>query len=267
VPGFTASLNYFNIDYKNVIDTLGNTPAVFSDPALASFVSFSTASDFTTQLTAIQAQITSGFYAAPSAFTLFTSGGAPNVYAIVDGRKRNVGRARMQGLDFAMQYQFGMGDIDWTLGFSGSRVFHYKYQTIPGGPTVDRVNNANFPLKFKARGQLGFRTGGLSVNTFYNYTNSYRVVSLLANNLFTPAIVAPATQDERVAANLTVDATVTYAFQQDEGPFKDLSFSVSAQNLFDRDPPFARVSTNQIFDSANANVLGRMVAFELRKKF
>ncbi|MFM5931441.1 MAG: TonB-dependent receptor domain-containing protein [Novosphingobium sp.] len=267
VPGFNASVNYFKIDYKNVIDTLGNNTAVFSDPALASFVTFSTASDFVTQLNAIQAQIASGFYSAPAQFSLFTTGGAPNVYAIVDGRKRNVGRAKMEGLDFAVQYQFGTGDVDWTVGLNGTRVFHYNYQTVPGGPLVDRVNNANFPLKFKARGQLGFRTGGLSVNTFYNYTNSYRVVSLLANNLFNPAIVAPATQDERVAANLTVDATITYAFQQDSGPLKDLSFSVSAQNLLDKDPPFARVSQNQIFDSANANVLGRMIAVELRKKF
>ncbi len=267
VSGFTASVNYFKIDYKNVIDTLGNNPAVFSDPALASFVTFSTAADFVNQLNAIQAQINSGFYSAPTQFTLFTGGTTPNVYAIVDGRKRNVGRVKMAGLDFQLQYQFGTGPVDWTLGLSGTRVFSYDYQAVPGGATVDRVNNANFPLKFKARGQIGFRTGGLSVNTFYNYANSYRVVSLIANNLFTPAIVAPATQDERVAANMTVDATVTYAFAQDNGPLRDLSISVSAQNLLDKDPPFARVSTNQIFDSANASVLGRMISVELRKKF
>lgn len=267
VPGFTASLNYFNIDYKNVIDTLGNTPAVFSDPALASFVTFSTATDFVTQLTAIQNQINAGFYAPPTAFTLFTAGGAPNVYAIVDGRKRNVGRIKMRGLDFQLGYQFEAANLDWTLGLNGTRVFHYDLQAVPGAAIVDRVNNANFPLKFKARGQIGFRNGGLSVNTFYNYANSYRVVSLLANNLFSPAIVAPATQDEKVAANLTVDATVTYAFPQDNGPFKDLSISVSAQNLLDKDPPFARISTNQIYDPQNASVLGRMVSVELRKKF
>jgi iron complex outermembrane recepter protein len=267
LDGLTASLNYFKIDYKNVIDTLGNTPAVFSDPALASFVTFSTAPDFLTRLNAIQGQITSGFYSAPTQFTLFTAGGAPNIYAIVDGRKRNVGRAKMQGLDFTVQYQFNTAAIDWTLGVNGTRVFRYDYQTIPGGPTVDRVNNANFPLKFKARGQVGFRTGGFSLNTFYNYTGSYRVVSLLANNLFSPAILAPATQDEKVNSNLTVDATATYTFGQDSGAFRDLSLSVSAQNLFNKAPPFARVSGNQIFDSANASVLGRMVSFEIRKKF
>ncbi len=263
-PGLSVSLNYYNIDYQNVIDTLGNSPAVFSDPALASFVTFGTASDFTTRLNAIQAQITSGFYAAPAAFPLFTAGGAPNVYAIVDGRKNNVGRILMKGLDVAIQYQFDTGAVTWNLGLTGSRVFSYKFQAVPGAALVERVNNANFPLRSRARGQIGFRTGGLSLNTFYNYTNSYRVVSLLAGNLFSPAIV---TQNERVAANVTVDATLTYTVPQDSGLLGGLSFSIAAQNLFDRDPPFARVSQNQIFDSANASVLGRMVSFEVRKKF
>jgi iron complex outermembrane recepter protein len=265
--GFNLSLNYFKIDYKNVIDTIGNSPAVFSDPALASFVTFASAPDYLTRLNAIQGQIGSGFYSAPTQFTLFTPTGAPNIYAIVDGRKRNVGRAKMQGLDFTVQYQFDTGDYGWTLGLNGTRVFRYEYQAIPGAPTVDRVNNANFPLKFKARGQLGMRTGGFSLNTFFNYTGSYNVVSLLANNLFTPAIVAPATQNERVKSYLTVDATATYAFVNDSGPFNNLSLSISAQNLFNQAPPFARVANNQIFDSANASALGRMVSFEIRKKF
>jgi len=266
-PGFNASLNYFNIDYSNVIDTLGNSSSVFSDPALASFVTFSTESDFLAKLNTIQSQITSGFYSAPTAFTLFAPGGAPNVYAIVDGRKNNVGRIKMEGLDFAAQYQFDTGSVGWTLGATGTRVFSYKFQAIPGAAVIERVNNANFPVRFRARGQIGARVGGFSLNTFYNYTNSYRVVALLGNNLFSPAIVAPAVQDERVAANLTVDATLTYAFPQESGPLSDLSFSIAAQNVFDRDPPFARVSQNQIFDSANASALGRMVSLELRKKF
>ncbi|WP_221773711.1 TonB-dependent receptor domain-containing protein [Novosphingobium piscinae] len=268
IRGFTASFNYFGIDYKNVIDTLGNSASVFSDPALASFVTLSTDPTFAARLADIQSKINVGFYQPPTQFALYTNGGTtPNVYAIVDGRKRNVGRIKMNGLDFSLAYQFPTGDLDWTLGVTGTRVFSYKLQAVPGAALVDRVNNVNFPLKFRARGQIGFQAGGWSVNSFYNYTNAYRVVSLLGNNLFNPAIVAPATQNERVAANMTVDATITYTFAQDSGPLRDLSLSLAAQNVFDKDPPFARVSQNQIFDSANASVLGRMVSLELRKKF
>ena len=91
-------------------------------------------------------------------------------------------------------------------------MFSYKFQAIRGGPVVDRVNNVNFPLKFKARGQIGLRTGGFSINTFYNYANAYRVVGVVPNNQLSPAPVAPAAQNEAIASNFTVDATVTYSF-------------------------------------------------------
>ena len=146
-------------------------------------------------------------------------------------------------------------------------MFSFDFQAIRGGPVIDRVNNANFPLKFKARGQLGMRSGGWSVNTFYNYTNAYRVVGLVPNSQLNPAPVSPAVQNERVRSHFTVDATVTYTFPEDSKILRDLSISVSGQNLFDRDPPFARVANSQVFDSANASVLGRMISFELRKKF
>jgi len=265
VPGLFASLNYFNIDYKDVIDTPGNGASVFTDPALAPYLILNPTVQQINDI--VVSKITSGLYRSVTAFQLFTGTGASNVYAIADGRKNNTGRIQMRGLDFQLQYQLGSGIGDWTLGVTGTRVFSYKFQAAPGGAIVERVNNANFPLKFRARGQIGLRSGGFSINTFYNYTNGYRVVGLVPNNQFTPAIVSPAIQDEAVGSNLTVDATITYSFPQDSGLMQDLSFSISAQNLFDRAPPFARVSNSQIFDSANASVLGRMVSFEVRKKF
>ncbi|MEN9683616.1 MAG: hypothetical protein RLZZ427_1367 [Pseudomonadota bacterium] len=268
VSGFNASFNYFHIAYRDVIDTPGNSGAVFSDPALASYL-------LATNVTAaqynaiIQPKLDSGLFRLPSNFTpvINTAANTTNLYAIVDGRKNNTGVIKMNGLDFQLSYQFPAANFDWLVGLSGTRVFNYKVAVAPGSAVVERVNNVNFPLKFRARGQVGLRSGGLSLNTFYNYTNSYRAVGLLANNLFSPAIVAPAIQDEKVSANVTVDATVTYAFAQDNGPLRDLSLSLSAQNLFNRAPPFARVSSSQVFDSANASVLGRMVSLELRKKF
>jgi iron complex outermembrane receptor protein len=267
VPGLFVSLNYFNIDYKDVIDTPGNSAAVFSDAALASYVTFNpTAQQY---IAMVQSKIDAGLYRPVTTFVpvINTVANTTNLYAIVDGRKNNTGRIKMQGLDLQAQYMINSGIGDWTLGVSGTRVFSYKFQAAPGGAIVERVNNANFPLKFKARGQIGLRTGGLSINTFYNYANAYRVVGLVPNSQLSPAPVAPAVQDERVAANLTVDATVTYTFASDSSVLHDLSLSVSAQNLFDKAPPFARVSNSQVFDSANASVLGRMVSFEIRKKF
>ena len=264
LPGLYAALNYFDIDYKDVIDTPGNGGAVFSDPNLAHLLIINPTVQQLNDI--VVSKITSGLYRTPAEFPLFV-GGVPNVYAIADGRKVNTGRIQMKGLDFQISYQFPTGIGDWTLGVNGTRVFSYKFQAIRGGPVVDRVNNANFPLKFKARGQIGLRTGGFSINTFYNYANGYRVVGLVPNNQLSPAPVAPAIQDEKVGSNFTVDATVTYTFPSESNVLRDLSLSISVQNLFDRDPPFARVANSQIFDSANASVLGRMVSFDIRKKF
>lgn len=265
VPGLFVGLNYFDIDYSDVIDTPGNGGAVFSDPNLAHLLIINPTVQQLNDI--VVSKINSGLYRAPVEFPLFTATGTPNVYAIADGRKVNTGRIQMKGLDFQASYQFPAAGADWIVGVNGTRVFSFDFQAIRGGPVIDRVNNANFPLKFKARGQLGMRSGGWSVNTFYNYTNAYRVVGLVPNSQLNPAPVAPAVQNERVRSHFTVDATVTYTFPEDSKILRDLSISVSGQNLFDRDPPFARVANSQVFDSANASVLGRMISFELRKKF
>ncbi|UVO54372.1 TonB-dependent receptor domain-containing protein [Sphingomonas sp. SUN039] len=263
--GFTASLNYFNIDYTDVIDTPGNSAAVFSDPALAPYVIINPTVQQINDLVATP--IANGVYRPVTAFALFTGTGASNVYAIADGRRNNTGRIQMKGLDFQLNYQFGSAIGDWTLGASGTYVFNYKVTAVPGAAVVERVNQANYPLRFKTRATVGWRSGGFGVNAFVNYTNAYRVVGQVSNAQFTPAIVAPAIQDEPVGAYTTVDATLSYSFGDGNRLLDGLTLSVSAQNLFDRAPPFARVSNSQEYDSANASVLGRMVAFEIRKRF
>ena len=67
----------------------------------------------------------------------------------------------------------------------------------------------------------------------------------------------------------TVDLTLRYAFEDTSDIFNGLAFSVSAQNLFDQDPPLV-VNTGGSpirFDPSYASPLGRMVSFEISKKF
>jgi len=63
----------------------------------------------------------------------------------------------------------------------------------------------------------------------------------------------------------TVDANISYS-TGDEGswPLRNLRFTASATNLFDRDPP--KVINGVLgFDSQNASPIGRMVSFEVSK--
>jgi iron complex outermembrane recepter protein len=267
IPGLFASINYYNINYQNVIDTPGNQNAVFTDPALAAYVVINPTSAVITSL--VGNQIASGFYAAPN-FAIINSDGSPNVFAIADGRRNNTGSIKTQGLDLNLNYRFSTGASNWTLGATGTYVIKYDFQVVPGGAIIDRVNQANYPLSFKARGQLGWNLNGLSANAFINYANAYNVVGLVANNQFNPSLgagTAPSLQNERVKAYTTVDLNLSYTFGENAGIAKGLTFLVAAQNLFNAKPPFARVSNSQEFDSTNASVLGRQISFEVRMKF
>jgi iron complex outermembrane recepter protein len=264
IPGLFASVNYYNINYQNVIDTPGNQNAVFSDPLLAPYVIIQPTVQQITDL--IATPVANGVYAPPP-FALFKPDGTSNIYAIADGRRNNTGSIKTQGLDLNLNYRFNAGASNWTLGATGTYVFKYEFQAVPGGVVADRVNQANYPLGFKARGQLGWSNGGLSANAFVNYQNAYRVVGLVANNQLIPALVSPAVQDERVSAYTTVDLNLSYTFGENASIAKGLTFLVAAQNLFNAKPPFARVSNSQEYDSTNASVLGRQISFEVRMKF
>ena len=88
--------------------------------------------------------------------------------------------------------------------------------------------------------------------SFINHLPSY-------TNTFTPT---PTT----VSAYTTVDLTLGYTFGDNAGALGGLGFAVEVSNLFDKEPPLARVA-NQLFDSNNASALGRLVAFRVRKSF
>jgi outer membrane receptor protein involved in Fe transport len=46
----------------------------------------------------------------------------------------------------------------------------------------------------------------------------------------------------------------------------DVKFSINVQNVFDTDPPFV-AEFSQNFDSSIASALGRVVTFNISKKF
>ena len=111
VPGLFVGLNYFDIDYKDVIDTPGNGAAVFSDPNLAHLLIVNPTVQQMNDI--VVSKITSGLYRTPAIFPLFV-GGVPNVYAIADGRKVNTGRIQMKGLDF--QAELPVPQRRWATG-------------------------------------------------------------------------------------------------------------------------------------------------------
>jgi iron complex outermembrane recepter protein len=263
-PNLSISLNYFNIDYKNVIYTPGQSAAALTNGAYSQFV---IANPTQAQ---VQSYITSQpFYAGlgslPGCATLTNANTSAYscVGAILLGTRANAGEEKMQGLDFSVNYRLETAIGRFRAGVSGTYLFNYDVALVPGVPFVHSVNQLNAtdvalgdPMRFRARAQLGYSGYGFDANAFINYVNAYSIIGVVS-----------ASQNERVPSYTTVDASLSYTFGKDSGALHDLKLAVNAINLFAAAPPLAIVSTTQQYDPANASVLGRQVSLSLTKKF
>jgi iron complex outermembrane receptor protein len=247
--GFSASINYYNINYKNVIETPGqNGPSVLTNPLYSSLV---IANPTQAQINAYTSQ---PFFTSVPFATV-----QGNVADIILGTRQNSGVVDTDGIDFTANYVFTNRYGHWSAGVNGTYVFAYNFELLPGLGAVDRVNQANYPTSFRARGKLSWSNDSLTAVAYLNYTGKYSVVGL-----------AYAAQNMPVSAYTTVDTTLLYRFGGSTffGPrAKNLVLSVSVQNLFDSGPPFALISNTQQFDSQQASALGRLVTVGIKKSF
>jgi outer membrane receptor protein involved in Fe transport len=122
---------------------------------------------------------------------------------------------------------------------------------------VDRLDNVYFPVDLKGNASAEWVRGQWLTHFQVNYTSSYE-------DKISGACVLTACA---VASWTTVDAAVTYFGSHDAGLAQGLDLGLSVQNLFDRDPPYARSPFNLGYDPSHANPLGRVLSLSLRKRW
>jgi hypothetical protein len=121
------------------------------------------------------------------------------------------------------------------------------------------LNLVGQPPRFRANGSVTWSRGGLTSAATVNYINSY------TNNLATP--------NEPISSWTTADLYLSYEAQQAAGLFSGLQFSLSIRNLFDEAPPFVRQPSSLglvlplAYDPQNADPLGRVISFTIRKRW
>lgn len=265
VPGLAISFNYFNIDYKNVIYTPGNSAGALLSTLYAPYVTVNPTADEVLNRVINNPNFV-GLPTLPGCSTLNASTYQTTyscVGAIVDGRRNNAGEEKLSGLDFSASYHFDTRIGSLTFGLFGTYLFNYDVSIVPGAPFVASLNQLSVTdaslgdlLRFRARGQLGYSRGGFDFNAFLNYTNAYRVIGLVTT-----------TQNDRVSAYATADATLSYAFGKHTGAFHDLRLAFNVFNLTNRHPPIAVVGTSTEYDPSVANIQGRSFALQITKKF
>lgn len=190
--------------------------------------------------------------------TSITGAQACQIQAWIDGRLTNIGSMTQSGLDLNAGYELDTVMGRWAFNVNAIRVLQEDITPVASQPATGVLGRINNLVRWRGRSSVGWRQGPLSATVFLNYVGSY------LNN--TPIVGRP---NQQVPSWTTFDLTLGFDFGRlsNPGVLRDSAISLSAQNLFDRDPPVVLTANGAQFDANNANVYGRIVQLSVMKRF
>lgn len=244
IPGLSASFTLYDIDYKDRITAIPISTIFANEAVLPQFVTRNPGADL------VNSFLNTPFLNTPTE-------PAANIRVIVDGRTANLGGLKQRGLDFDVGYQWDTSFGTLSTGLLATVILKAEQSLFEGAPFLDVLDRINYPVSKRGRARFGWRDGGWRADVFVDYVDDY------LNDLVAPTL------RRKVSSWTTVDASVSYTVGDGAPEWaKNTRISLSANNLFDRDPPkVISISSGVqgLFDSQAASVLGRFVAVELTK--
>jgi hypothetical protein len=174
------------------------------------------------------------------------------VAAIVDMRLNNVATLRTDGIDAIGKYVFNGRLGTFEAGLNATYLMSYSQARFRESLLQNLVSTTNNPIDLRMRGSLGWNKRGVGINAFINYADNYRDL-----------ISSPS---RRVDSWTTVDVQLSYASSwMGSELFSNTTLSLSAENIFNSNPPFVNNPSGIGYDNANADLMGRFVSVRLRK--
>ncbi|MEG3179620.1 TonB-dependent receptor plug domain-containing protein [Sphingomonas sp. LT1P40] len=232
LPGFTASVNYFRIDYTDQIQALRGTAGILTNPLYANFRQFNPTAAEVSALVASGLPINSAINQSLVTF-------------IVDGRRQNLGTSLLRGLDFTAAYRWDMGGVEFDAGIQGTYILDYLFEAVPGSGLVDVLDTIGFSQKFRTQADIGAKVGGAKARLTWNHLNGYTNTT--------------STVFREVSNYDTFDLLIGYDINE------KISLSFDVRNLFNEDPPF--VDTTGGYDPQSSNPIPRLFAITANVKF
>ncbi|WP_168075201.1 TonB-dependent receptor [Caulobacter sp. SSI4214] len=252
LPGARLQFNYYDVDYRNRIVTPPfDTTALLHPSTYGALIS-----TFASDAEAI------AYWKAREAdgLRLYDYGGTTGagVRYLYRASTLNAALVRQRGLDGSATYRFARGADAYDLGLNASCILKITSRLAKGSDPQDVLNNLGEPNRLRLQGNLRWSRGGLWVNGLINHVGAYH------NSFVIPT--------ERVKAWTTADLVIGFKPDADRNALMHgLSVTLSATNLFDREPPYVNASsvmtTGVHYDAANADPRGRYVSLELRKSW
>lgn len=175
---------------------------------------------------------------------------ASNIAAIVDIRRRNLGRVRVRGVDASLARS--VPTASWGtfgLGLEVGYVLSHELAVNRQAPLLDILDTTGNALSLRLRGALSWHRDAWSANLFVNYTDDY------TDNLSRP--------QREIGSWTTLDLRLAYQVPPRSQWLSNVELSLSAVNAFDKDPPFSNSRAG--YDRANADPIGRAISARMTK--
>ena len=242
-----ATLNYFDVRYTERISRINNPFAALSDPLNEFFLARSPS--LLLQETLISES--------DSGLLNFTSHeyDPTAVTAVLDFRQVNVARQNVRGVDASVAYLFGEPQRGLDLRLNAAYL-DLKQRTVAAAPEETLSGTTFNPPRWRARGEATWTDGSWFLTGIVNYLG--RETNTFSDNR------------PRVGSWTTIDVSLGYTHQTTSGLLSGVRASLSAQNVFDQDPPHVESDgfvQGFNFDSLNANPIGRFIALQLSKNW
>ena len=180
---------------------------------------------------------------------LFDADDAP-IYGIADARRRNLGRARIGGLDVAVRYMRDTHFGSMDAGFAGTYALERQTQPLPGARFND-VLDADFS-RLRSSLTVGANIGNLRAQAQWNHSSGF------------DTDLSPV--QSQVGSFDVFNLYFNYAIAN-TGLLSDVQLSLNVNNVFDTDPPRFRGSYMNSDGYANGATLGRLIQFGVNKTF
>lgn len=246
--GFSASVSYFEVVYKDRIVQPVSGAALFSalsDPIYAAFVSYEPTAEQVQQLIASAARY----------YDYSDGSGTSQTIAILSDRYVNAARQNIHGVDLSAEYKFDLRDAS-SLTISGNASWLWSRQVINADMGELQLAGTIFnPARLRARGSMIWSDRKWTLGAYLNH------IAGIEDNRGSPAVP--------ISSMTTLDLSARLAFPKERSVLGGVTLQLSAQNAFNQRPPYAAPSGGYSYyvnyDSTNFSPIGRFISFTISK--
>lgn len=258
--GFSVSVDYFNVEQKDLISTIGSSTILQSVELLgtsspyASFVRLGSGNNDTSQFTA-GAPIT-----APGQI-----GNRPIDFVYVTDTLVNISEQKLAGFDIKVDYMWQSDTLGrFNASLAGIWWDYYKATTLPGTDEFDTVGQAtNFNgtiPDWQTYTSVRWQRNNWFASLGWTYIPSVNDVNWFDST--------DSTADENVEAFHSVDLAVAYDFGAEWKWLNGLQLKVGATNVFNESAPSAKGTFSEAnADTATYGAVGRFIYMEAKFRF